>query len=247
MRHLLAVRIARAASERRPMIVVAHQARRLLRDEAFGDFAWVWPDADRVSEVDQTVETSLAEHAERRIERGQVGMGIGENREAHGQIMTSPDRLTVAKREIRPRPSRTGDDLEDVTTSAASSDARDIDGADGQHLNRLLPAHVGLEETMDPVQNQPALAPANDVKRIGQVRACNAKGVLGIGDWVSSKLGWGDLKPEAVVAPPRELQMPAELVQRDPRVWESSCQSRSRSQSIGNNQGSSSTGIATSR
>ena len=64
------------------MIMVAHQAHSLLRYEAFGDFPRMGPDADRVPQVDHTIETLLGERAECGVECRQVGMGIGDHREA---------------------------------------------------------------------------------------------------------------------------------------------------------------------
>jgi hypothetical protein len=65
-----------------------------------------------------------------------------------------------------------------------------------RHVDRLLAPHVGLEQTVDAVENQLAFSAADDVQRVGEGSAGDAVRVFGVGRRVGSNLCRRDLNQE---------------------------------------------------
>jgi hypothetical protein len=84
----------------------------------------------------------------------------------------------------------------------------------------LKTKHLPPGQAMDSIKDQPAPASADDVQGIGEIGSGNALCVFGVGGWVGQELPRGDLKPDAVVAPPGQIEVPAERFEFEALSWE---------------------------
>lgn len=75
--------------------------------------------------------------------------------------------------------------------------------------------HLGFHQAMDPVQDQPPLMPYEDVQRVGEIGVSDAVCMF----WVRCRPGQeftrGHVEPVPVAAPPRQLETPTELFERE--------------------------------
>ena len=82
------------------------------------------------------------------------------------------------------------------------------------------PEHLRFDQPMDSVQDEAPSAAQDDLQRVGEIGVRDAVGVFWVCCWMSEGFSRGHLEPDAVVAPPREIEVPTKLFELEPAARE---------------------------